>query len=189
MAFFCLKIIATFAASKSLPKMKRLLLTIVFAFIGIYTVHAQWYIGASVSAAINKETQTFSLAPDVGYSFTNAPFAIACAFEYGGKFSKGESYTHSLTVTPYFQYSICDIGKRFSLFVDLFSDIDVLELKSFNIGLSPGITFNLTEHWTAEFSVGLLGYEWEKVPDDKPSHKFMLGFETSAPTFRIYYNF
>ena len=102
--------------------MKRLLFTIVFIFIGIFTVHAQWYIGGSVNAAINKESQAFSIAPDVGYSFTNAPLSIACALEYGGKFSKDDGYTHSLTVSPYFRYEICDIGERFSLFLDLCSE-------------------------------------------------------------------
>jgi len=169
--------------------MKRLLFTIVFAFIGIFTVQAQWYIGGSVSAAINKESQAFSIAPDVGYCFTNAPFSIACALEYGGEFSKDDGYSHSLTVSPYFRYNICNIGERFSFFMDLFSDIDALELCSFDIGLSPGISFDLTEHWSAEFSVGLLKYEWKKVPDDKPTHCFVLGFETAAPSFGIYYSF
>ena len=169
--------------------MKKLLFTLVLAFIGIYTVQAQWYIGGSVSAFVNKESQTFSIAPDVGYTFSNAPFSVACALEYGGEFSKNDGYTHSLTVSPYFRYEICDIGDRFSFFVDLFTDIDALELSSFDIGLSPGISFDLTDHWSAEFSVGLLGYEWEKVPDDKPIHSFEFGFETAAPSFGIYYSF
>lgn len=189
MAFFRLEIIATFAASKSLPKMKKLLFTIVFIFIGIYTIQAQWYIGGSVNATINKESQTFSIAPDVGYSFRNAPFSIACAFEYGGAFQKGEAYTHSLTVSPSFRYEICDIGERFSLFMDLYSDIDAIELNYFDIGLKPGISFDLTEHWSAEFSLGLLEYKWKKVPNDKPSHNFEFGFKTAAPSFGIYYNF
>jgi hypothetical protein len=189
MAFFRLEIIATFAASKPLLKMKRLLFTIVFIFIGIFTVHAQWYIGGSVNAAINKESQAFSIAPDVGYSFTNAPLSIACALEYGGEFSKDNGYTHSLTVSPYFRYEICDIGERFSLFLDLCSDIDALELSYFDIGLSPGISFDLTEHWSAEFSLGLLEYKWEKVPDDKPTHNIEFGFKTAAPSFGIYYSF
>ena len=189
MAFFRLKIIATFAASKSLPKMKKLLFTIVFIFIGIYTIQAQWYIGGSVNATINKESQTFSIAPDVGYSFTSAPLSIACALEYGGELSKDNGYTYSLTVSPYFRYEICDIGERFSLFLDLYSDIDVLKLNYFDIGLKPGISFDVTKHWSAEFSLGLLEYKWKKVPNDKPTHNFEFGFKTAAPSFGIYYSF
>ena len=169
--------------------MKKLLLIIAFAFFGIFTAHAQWYIGGSVSAAINKESQTFSIAPDVGYSFPNAPFSVACALEYGGEFSKVEGYTHSLTVSPYCRYNICDIGERYSFFMDLFTDIDALELSYFDIGLCPGVSFDLTDHWSAEFSVGILGYEWEQVPYDKPVQSFVFGFETAAPSFGIYYSF
>ena len=169
--------------------MKRLSLIVVFAFIGIFTVQSQWFLGGSVGTAINKESQTFSIAPVVGYCFPNTPFSIAGAIEYGGTFQNGKAYTHSLTVSPYGRYNICDIGERFSLFVDFGFDIDALELDFFDIMLYPGISFNLTKHWSAEFSVGLLGYEWEKVPDSKPNHKFVLGFETAAPSFGIYYNF
>ena len=169
--------------------MKKLLFSIIFAFIGIFTAQAQWYIGGSVNAAMTKESQAFSIAPDVGYSFTNAPFSIACALEYGGEFSKDDGYTHSLTVSPYFRYDICDIGERFSLFTDLIFDIDALELSFFDVMLCPGVSFDLTEHWSAEFSIGVLGYEWEKVPDDKPIHSVVLGFETVAPSFGINYSF
>ena len=88
-----------------------------------------------------------------------------------------------------FRYDICDLNERFSLFADLYSDFDVLDFGFFDIGLSPGISFDLTEHWSAEFSVGLLEYNWERVPDEKPSQTFQFFFETVAPSFGIYYNF
>ena len=169
--------------------MKKLLFSIIFAFIGIFTAQAQWYIGGSVNAAMTKESQAFSIAPDVGYTFSNAPFSVALAFEYGGEFSKDEGYSHSLTLSPYCRYDIYDISERFTLFADLFADIDALELGYFDVGLKSGVSFDLTEHWSAEFSIGLLGYEWKKVSDDKPTHSFMLGFETAAPSFGINYSF
>ena len=169
--------------------MKKLLFTIVSTFIGIFTVQAQWYIGSSVKAFVNKESQTFSIAPDVGYTFSNAPFSVACALEYGGAFSKDDGYTHSLTVSPYFRYDICDISERFSLFADLFFDIDALELGFFDIGLNPGISFDLTEHWSAEFGIGLLKYVWERIPDDKPSQSVVFGVEAAALSFGIDYSF
>ena len=171
------------------PDMKKLLFTIAFAFVCTLTAHAQWYIGGSVSAVANKESQTFYVRPDVGYCFPETPFSIACALEYGGVFSKDSGYSHFLMITPYCRYNICDIGERFSFFVDLFSDIDILELGYFDVGLSPGVSFDLSEHWSAEFSVGLLGYEWTKDPDDKPIHSFELGFEAAAPSFGLYYSF
>ena len=90
-------------------EMKRLLFTTVFAFIGIFTLQAQWFLGGSASAAINKEAKSFSVAPDVGYSISNTPISIACAIEYGGNFSKDEGYTQTLTVSPYLRYDICQM--------------------------------------------------------------------------------
>lgn len=169
--------------------MKKLLFTIAFAFVCTLTAQAQWYIGGSVSAAVNKESQAFSVAPDVGYCFAKVPISVACAIEYEGCFQSGEGYAHNMIVTPYFRYNICDIGERFSFFTDLFAGIDMLRFNIFNVGLSPGVSFDLTEHWSAEFSVGFLGYEWERIPDGKPIQSFEFGFETAAPSFGLYYSF
>lgn len=169
--------------------MKKLLLTIVLAFAGIVSSQAQWYIGGSANANLNKDIKTFTIAPDVGYCFANAPFSVACALEYEGTFLNGEAYSHSLTVSPYVRYNICDISERFSLFVDLVSDIDALEFHSFDIGLSPGVSFDVTEHWSAEFSFAFLGYEWEREPGEPTEHRFVFSFATAAPSFGIYYNF
>ena len=123
-----------------------------------------------------------SRCPDV-------PISVACAIEYEGNFQKGEGSAHDLIVTPYFRYNICDIGERFSFFMDLFSGIDMLRFNIFNVGLSPGVSFDVTEHWSAEFSIGFLGYEWERIPDDKPLQSFEFGFEAAAPSFGLYYSF
>ena len=169
--------------------MKKILLVFAFAFIGIFTAQAQWYIGGGLKANFGKDVKTFTLAPDAGYCFENAPLSLGCAVEYEGTRKIGEAFSHSLTVSPYLRYTICEIGERFSFFIDLTADIDALQLGSFDIGLSPGVSFDLTECWSAEFSAGFLGYEWEKVSDDKPLQKFVLNFETGAPSFSIYYNF
>ena len=169
--------------------MKKAFLVIAFALLGIFTAQAQIWLGGSVNANLNKEDKTFSVAPDVGYCIPNTPFSIACAVEYAGSLIEGEAYTHSLTVSPYFRYDICELSERFSLFMDLASDIDALEFNSFDIGLAPGISFNLTEHWSSEFSFAFLGYEWRREAGESPEHHFALDFEAVAPSFGIYYNF
>lgn len=169
--------------------MKKLLLTIAFTLSCVFTTQAQIWLGGSVNANINKDIKTFTIAPDVGYCIPNTPFSIACAIEYGGTFQKNVDYCHSLTVSPYFRYDICAISERFSLFLDLTTDVDALELSFFDIGLSPGVSFNLTEHWSAEFSFAFLGYEWERVPDEMPEQRFVLDFATATTSFGIYYNF
>jgi len=186
--FFRLGIIVTFVA-QNISDMKKALIILAFALFGVFTAQAQIWIGGAVNASFNKEIKTFSIAPDIGYCIPSTPFSIACAVEYGGTFQQGEAYSQSLTLSPYFRYGICDLNERFSLFADLYSDFEVLDFGSFDIGLSPGISFDLTEHWSAEFSVGLLEYNWERIPDEKPSQTFRFFFETAVPSFGIYYNF
>ena len=169
--------------------MKNILLAAVFTFIGIFTAQAQWYIGGGVKASFQKESQSFTLAPDGGYCFANSPLSLGGAIEYGGTRESGEAYSHSLSASLYLRYIICDIGERFSFFTDFGGDVDALRLGWFDIGMSPGVSFDLTDRWSAEFSAGFMGYEWEQVPDDKPIQRFVLNFETVAPRFRFYYNF
>lgn len=169
--------------------MKKILLALVFVVAAITTTHAQVWLGGSVNAQLNKDFKTFTIAPDVGYCFANSPFSVACALEYQGIFRNDEGYAQNLTVSPYFRYDICGIGERFSMFVDLCSDIEVFDFSFFDIGLSPGISFNLTEHWSAEFSYGFLGYQREKNDDNATEHNFVLDFKTATAEFGIYYNF
>lgn len=167
--------------------MKKALLTLIIILASLLSVQAQVWIGGSVDARFGKETKSFSIAPDVGYSFPNTPLAIACAFEYGVTCQTGEAYNHSLIVSPYFHYNIYDIGERFSFYVDLVSDIDVMGGSSFDVGLNPGIAFDLTEHWSAEFSIGFLGYQ--RTKGDAIEHSFIADISASASSFSVYYNF
>ena len=169
--------------------MRKFLLTLAFVFAAIVSLNAQVWIGGSVNATLNKETKTFNIAPDVGYCFSNVPLSIACAIEYEGSFEIGQAYAHSLTVSPYLRYDICNIEERFFLFVDLTADIDALEFSTFDIGLSPGVSFNISDHWSAEFSYGFVGYNWERLSEQEISHGLELNFKASAAEFGIYYNF
>lgn len=169
--------------------MKKILFTLALVVMALISAQAQVWIGGSVNAQLNKDLKTFTIAPDVGYCFENVPFSVACAFEYEGAFSADEGYSHALTVSPYVRYDICDIEERFSLFVDLISDIDALELSFFDIGLSPGVSMSISDHWSAEFSYGFLGYRWEQLTDQEIGHSFELDFKTAAAGFGIYYSF
>ena len=122
-------------------------------------------------------------------SSTNLPFSIGCTLEYGGTAQIDQPYSHSLTVSPYFRYDVYEITERYTLFVDLYADFDAIEFSSFDIGLSPGIAFDITEHWSAEFSLGFLEYGWEKVPNEKPSQSFGLKLDAVATSFGINYSF
>ena len=176
-------------AEALLEERRKLLLTLAFVFAAFVSMQAQVWIGGSVNATLNKETKTFTIAPDVGYCFPNSPFSVACSFEYEGSFINEEDYSHTLTVSPSVRYDICDIGERFTLFVDLSTDIDVLEFGLLNVGLSPGVSFDVTDHWSAEFSIGFLSYNREQAEDKSIKHSFELELKLAAPSFGIYYNF
>ena len=169
--------------------MKKILLTLAFVIAGFMTAQAQLWLGGSVSAQFGKEAKTFSIAPDMGYYFADTPFSVACAVAYEGSFLNGEGYTHDLTVSPYFRYNLCTLEERFSFFIDLAADIEALSFSFFNIGFSPGVSFNISDHWSAEFSYGFLGYQWERDDDNAASHSFELDFKTAAAEFGIYYSF
>lgn len=169
--------------------MKKILLTFAFVIAAFVSARAQFYIGGNLNAKLNKETKTFTIAPDVGYSFPNAPFSVACAVEYGGTIPKDEAYQHSLTLSPYVRYNICDMGERFTLVVDLSSDIDVLDFGLLEVGLNPGVSFDVSDHWSAEFSMGFLGYKREEAEDRSTKHSFELKLELAAPSFSFYYSF
>lgn len=169
--------------------MKKGVIILAFALFGVFTAQAQIWIGCAVNASFNKEIKTFSIAPDVGYCIPSTPFSIACAVEYGGAFQPDKTHTHSLSVSPYFRYDICEIGELFSLFVDLISNIDVLEFGLLDVGLCPGVSFDITDHWSTEFSIGFLGFNREQAEDKSTKHSFELELKLAAPSFGIYYNF
>lgn len=167
--------------------MKKVLLSFIIVLAGLLDAQAQIWVGGSVDMRLDKEAKSFSISPDVGYSFPNTPLAIACALEYGGTYQTGNACTHSLIISPYLHYDICDIGEYFSLYVDLVSDIDVLEFSSFDVGLNPGIAFDLTEHWSAEFGIGFLGFQSTK--GDTIEQSFVADFAPVASSFSVYYEF
>jgi hypothetical protein len=169
--------------------MKKLFLTLVFAFAGIFAANAQVWIGGSTSATMNKDLTRFSVAPEVGYCIPNTNWTVAVGANYGFRDEKlvGDihSVTHSLILSPYVRYSICNIEK-FALFMDLTGDIATANLEGYRVGLQPGIAWMATEHWTAAFRFAFVGYNKCAFYGDEG---FRLDFATSAPGFGLYYNF
>ena len=163
--------------------MKKLLFTLVFAFAGIFTANAQFWLGGSVNAAFGKHESSFGIAPEAGYSFKGTPWTVACAIDYD--YTSDDVYSESmLALTPYVRYTLLSIEK-FSLSMDALCGIGVRTDNSvFRVGVRPIIAWMATKKWTAAFSMGFLGYD-----DMYHDAQFILDFETAAPTFGLYYNF
>jgi len=169
--------------------MKKLLFTLAFIVAACASAQAQFYIGGGLNAQFDKGYKSFTISPDVGYSFSTVPFSVGCGIEYMGTIREAEAYSQSLEISPYFRYSICDIGERFTLFVDLSTDIEVLNFGLLDVGLGPGISFDVTDHWSVEFSFGSIAYEREQAEDETIQHRFALDFALSAASFKFFYSF
>ena len=162
--------------------MKKVLLTLVIALTGIFTANAQVWLGGSVSGAFTKDASAIEVAPELGYSLTNVPLTFACAADYA--YVKAGESAWAMTLTPYVRYTVAKVEK-FSVALDALCEFGVKNVDGFKTGIRPIVAWMATEHWTAAFSVGFLGY-------DKMNYNqgaFVLDFETAAPRFGLYYNF
>ena len=178
--------------------MKKLFLTLALAFAGIMGANAQVWIGGSANGTFNKEISKFEIAPEIGYSFESVPLTIAVGAHYGYLKEKTTGLDLSvnyITLSPYLRYSICNIEK-FGFFLDLTGDFGLKDCEGYRVGLQPGIAWMPTQHWTAAFRCGFIGYNQlegfellnggSSVYGDKG---FNFGFAAAAPTFGLYYNF
>ena len=166
--------------------MKKLFLVLAFAFAGIFTANAQVWLGGSVSTVMSKDTKSFEIAPEIGYSLTSVPLTFACAADFA--YIKSETPFREgtgLLLTPYIRYTIASIEK-FSVALDAMGQFGLMDAEGFRVGLRPIVAWMATKHWTAAFSVGFLGYD---KMDYYEHGAFVLDFETAAPRFGLYYNF
>jgi len=169
--------------------MKKLFLVLAFAFAGIFTANAQVWVGGGLGAQFGKEISSFSLAPEVGYAFNNH-WQVALGTSY--TFEKtvipnsnpiAKSY---LDLEPYVRYVATTIGDKFSLFFDLTGDFGLVDHSGWATTLRPGIAWMATEHWTAAFRFGFMGYDHGYYGAD---NGFFLNCDLAAPQIRLYYNF
>lgn len=163
--------------------MKKLFLTLVIAFAGIFTANAQVWLGGGLGAKIEKNFTELSVSPEIGYAFNNH-WQIALGAGY--TFEKGVATTNKLYLEPYVRYVATTIGDKFSLFFDLTGDFGLIDASGWAATLRPGIAWMATEHWTAAFRFGFAGYDHGYYGTD---NGFYLNCELVAPEIRLYYNF
>ncbi len=172
--------------------MKKLFLTLVIAFAGIFTANAQVWIGGGLDANIQKNQTSFSLAPEIGYAIDNN-WQVALGAAYGFSQYKAEvlgetitNNTNALVLEPYVRYVATTIGNKFSLFFDLTGDFGLIDASGWAATLRPGIAWMATDHWTAAFRFGFAGYDHGLYGTD---NGFFMNCDLAAPQIRLYYNF
>lgn len=171
--------------------MKKLFLTLALAFVGIFGANAQVWVGGGLGASIQKNQTSLSIAPEVGYAINNQ-WQVALGAGYGFNQTKvdvlGETITtntNTLALQPYVRYVATTIGK-FSLFFDLCGDFGLLDdARDYAVTLQPGIAWMATDHWTAAFRFGKVGYDHNFYGTDG----FLMNCDLAAPQIRLYYNF
>ena len=171
--------------------MKKLFLVLALAFAGIFTANAQVWVGGGLGASIQKNNMSFSIAPEVGYAINNH-WQVALGAGYGFNQTKvdvlGETITtntNTLALQPYVRYVATTVGK-FSLFFDLCGDFGLLDdARDYAVTIQPGIAWMATDHWTAAFRFGKIGYDHNFYGTDG----FLLAGDLAAPQIRLYYNF
>ena len=172
--------------------MKKLVLVLALAFAGILTANAQVWVGGGLGASIQKNSTSFSIAPEVGYVINNH-WQVALGAGYGFNQTKaevlGETITNTvntLALQPYVRYVGGTIGQKFSLFVDLCGDFGLLDdARDYAVTLQPGIAWQATEKFTAAFRFAKVGYDHNFYGTDG----FLLDGDLCAPQIRLDYNF
>lgn len=172
--------------------MKKLFLVLVLAFAGIFTANAQVWVGGGLGASIQKNYTSLSIAPEVGYAINNQwQVALGAGYQFNQAKTDvlGETITNStnkLSLQPYVRYVATTIGEKFSLFMDLCADFGLLDdNRDYAVTLQPGIAWMATDHWTAAFRFGKVGYDHNFYGTDG----FLLDGDLAAPQIRLYYNF
>ena len=165
--------------------MKKLFLTLALAFVGILSANAQLWIGGAVGAGITKNSTSFTIAPEVGYSFTGTPLTVAAEVDYSFMKMKDFDAQHELILKPYLRCNLMTIEK-FGVFMDLTGDFGVVNNDGWAISLRPGVAWMATEHWTAAFRFAFAQYDHGMY---HPENGFYLDCATLAPQFGLYYNF
>ena len=171
--------------------MKKLFLVLALAFAGIFTANAQVWVGGGLGASIQKNHTSLSIAPEIGYAI-NDQWQVALGAGYGFNQTKvdvlGETITtntNTLALQPYVRYVATTVGK-FSLFFDLCGDFGLLDdARDYAVTIQPGIAWMATDHWTAAFRFGKVGYDHNFYGTDG----FLLNCDLAAPQIRLYYNF
>lgn len=168
--------------------MKKLFLTFAFAVCAL-AMNAQLYVGGEVGAWRDHKANytTFYVQPEVGYNL-NSQWAVGLELGYRYNYNNGAK-TNVFGLAPYARYTYAKLGPV-NLFLDgglsYYAADRAGDPKSFEIGLKPGASINLTDKLSFVTHVGFLGYKDDEIYDDNG-----FGFDLHGQdiAFGLYLNF
>ena len=154
-------------------------LLVVFLIVSI-DISAQYYVGGSFGLGLNKvagkETScTYKIIPEFGYKLSNK-WAVGLALGYKkGTCNIGDGdYIQNVNsktfgIHPYVRYSLF-YNNIFSIFTDgtFIYESNNIDGKNYNLGIRPGISFNICKKLEIVSHIGFIGIE---VLDQKRREK------------------
>lgn len=170
----------------------------VIILIGIVSLSAaaQIYIGGAIGLGydIDEEAVDFSISPEFGYNFNNK-WAVGGSIGYS---YTGEYELNILVLQPYARFTFarmandklhffCDGTIGAGLIVENNDDPGII----WNIGLKPGISYDINNHWSLMAHLGFIGYNGA---DDNAKYygarnKIGLDISSLNLSFGAYYSF
>lgn len=118
-----------------------------------------WQIGGGIGLYYEDYTGfQFTLTPEVNYAFTDK-WGIGGAL--GVTTLTADGYTaYQFTLSPYARFTPLRMGK-FALFIDMGFTMGALnDYFMASVGVKPGITVDITDHFTLMARCGFLGYSY-----------------------------
>ncbi|MDR0863457.1 MAG: hypothetical protein LBO74_00815 [Candidatus Symbiothrix sp.] len=174
--------------------MKKTVLIMFVAFLGLAYANAQTYVGGSlgIGSTTNKPksgekttTSSFSFNPEVGYSLDEKS-DIGIELLFGTK-KEGKAKTSAYGASPYFRYSIAEFGQfailgKASLYVlgdksKANSSADELKSTAFGLGVTPILAYNLSDRIVLLANLNFLGLNFNQT--SRKSGDYDLGTSTN----------
>ena len=167
--------------------MKKIILTLIASLLLGIPAMAQWCVGGSINygASYKEHTHSINIKPDVSYTFGNVCVGASLTIELFYDQSNPNP-TQSYGISPYVQYYVFSVGPV-SLYFE--GGVGILNTQysegpawRFTPYINPGLSVELTEHWSVMGYLGRLEY-------DTYNQYLAFGLEASNFGVGVYYTF
>lgn len=130
-------------------------------------------------------TNTFSISPEVGYDFNKHwSVGLALGFDYLDVDYYGSASV--ITFSPYARWNYLNKG-ILSLFLDGGFAFAFNDIEGFQIGITPGLSLRINDHFTFLTHIGFLGYRQDYFNGGGEGYGFKLASRDLK--FGFYYKF
>jgi hypothetical protein len=173
--------------------MKKVILTMLVAIVGMGFVNAQVYLGGSIGFGMNnskpkkgdKVSQSaFSFAPEVGYSL-NQDLDLGLKLNVLNEKMEDKSKSNSWAIAPYVNYSFVEFG-RFGVWgqAELFvggAKVNGLKSTSFGLNIQPVLKYSLSDNFLLTTNLNFLnvGFNQTKFKNTRTDTRFGIGVDAN----------